>query len=176
MTAQMIGSPTDVRYIGQADEVMYKNWRIKLKLDMPGLSPAAAIWTIFDKDPIPDFKERVKRVKELFTQDIESTAGEEEISIMTNAQIRVTWNAVFREVTGDRVYLLSGLPGTAQSFSSDTKPGLKWIVTKVVFVEGKPVCWAVPVEVKSDTMVDVVFDKDSVIDLVTIFSDIIDKE
>jgi hypothetical protein len=151
-------------------------WRIKLKLNMPGLNPAAVIWTVFEEDPVPGFKERIERVKHLFTRDIESTAGDEEMIVMANAQIRVSWNTAFRDVTGDRVYLLSGVPETAQSFSSDTKAGMKWVVTKVVFVDGKPICWAVPVETEVETMKDVKLDESNAIDLTELFNAIVFTE
>ena len=31
---------------------------------------------------------------------------------------------------------------------SNSPTGKKWIVTKIVVLDGKPICWCIPVEVK----------------------------
>ena len=48
---------------------------------------------------------------------------------------------------------------------SNSRPGKRWVITKTVDIEGKPVCWCIPVEVKKGESVDVTFDQSNVFDL-----------
>lgn len=73
------------------------------------------------------------------------------------------WATVFRKVTGDQ---LDQLPSGGSLFcSSNRSDGKKWIVTKVVQIKGKPVCWCVPVEVKTGKEINVTLTEDNVFDL-----------
>lgn len=53
-------------------------------------------------------------------------------ALTENAEMRVNWDLVFKNVPGDEVYLLVSKPGFSQSLSSDNPSGKKWLVTKVL--------------------------------------------
>ena len=77
------------------------------------------------------------------------------------------WATVFRKVTGDH---LDQLPSGGSLFcSSNGSDGKKWIVTKVVQIKGKPVCWCIPVEVKTGKEISVTLTEDNVFDLGSVF-------
>jgi hypothetical protein len=56
------------------------------------------------------------------------------------------------------------------AISSNEPEGKKWLVTKVVEVKGKPVCWSVPVEVKTGEMVRAALTEDNELDLGAAFA------
>jgi type II secretory pathway component GspD/PulD (secretin) len=53
--------------------------------------------------------------------------------------------------------------------SSNGAGGKKWIVTKTVNVKGKPVCWCIPVDVKTGATIDVTFGKRNTFDLKSVY-------
>ena len=77
----------------------------------------------------------------------------------------VAWDLGFRDVTGDKLYLLISAPFAVQTMSSNGPDGKKWIVTKTVRVKGKPVCWCLPVEVKRGESVHVTLTEENAFDL-----------
>ena len=53
--------------------------------------------------------------------------------------------------------------------SSNDPGGKKWIVTKIVNINGKPVCWCIPVEVKTGEEINVTFNEKNTFDLKNIY-------
>ena len=91
---------------------------------------------------------------------------------LKQVQMVVWWDIGFKNVTGDRLYLLVKRP--EQNFSnhmvsSNSPGGKKWIVTKTVNVDGKPVCWCIPVEVKTGEKIDVTFNEKNTFDLKNVY-------
>lgn len=81
----------------------------------------------------------------------------------------VSWDFGFRKVTGDRLWLLTTRPRGSFGLSSNGPAGKKWIVTKTVHVKGKPVCWCIPIEVKTGHGVEVTLNAGNTFDLKTLY-------
>ena len=134
-------------------------WMIQLNLRVPGRAPFEVPFAIFDEDPVPGFKGSVKKAGPL----VKEAVGAEELP----AAMAAAWALIFRKVTGDR---LDQLPSGGSLFcSSNGSDGKKWIVTKVVQIDGKPVCWCIPVEVKTGKEISVTLTRDNVFDLGSVF-------
>jgi hypothetical protein len=146
-------------------------WGIALSLDVPGLEPPAVQWAILDHDPLPGFKARVQKLRSLYRRQLER--GGSPRDIIRSVQMRNGWDSGFKEVTGDQLYLLTSAPGVpgSHNFSANTPDGRKWIVTKIVGIKGKLVCWCVPVEVKKGEQVQVSLTDGNRFDLGAAFDD-----
>jgi outer membrane lipoprotein-sorting protein len=146
-------------------------WQMGINLDAPNLVPPAVQWAILDKDPVPGFKAGVKRMQGYHQAQLAQAKTEAQKELERNDQMTVIWDLGFREVTGDRLYLLTSTPGTSHGMSSNSQAGKKWIVTKIVQIKGKPVCWCLPVEVKTGESIEVSLTEDNRFDLGAAFDD-----
>lgn len=153
-------------------ELEKTHWTIDLELDMPGLKPEVVMWAIFDEDPIPGYKQRLEQVKDVYTQKLLAESDEEQLGYMARAQINVSWNSCFREITGDKVYLLTA--ALYHSFTSDREPGTKWIVTKFRFIKDEPVCWVIPVELEIGKTIKVVLSEENMFDIEKIYKEVME--
>ena len=124
-----------------------KPWTIGLSLDSPDLPVPAVQWAIFNEDPVPEFKDRIRRYRGGYEKQIKGSKNERRMREIRSARITVDWDRGFRKVSGDKVYMLTGEPLHSQGYSSDSADGPKWIVTKAVSTGGMPICWCLPVEV-----------------------------
>jgi hypothetical protein len=118
-------------------------WHMVLDLDVPGLPSGEPVqFSMFDEDPIPAFIAEVKRMRR-----IDKKRGQSISDNLREAAIVVSWNAGFKKITGDQVGVLrNGAPHPAGGFGPTGVK--KWIVTKEVRINGKPVCWCLPIELK----------------------------
>ncbi|MFV1981251.1 MAG: hypothetical protein ACC655_08875 [Rhodothermia bacterium] len=126
----------------------HSSWHMTLNLDTPNLVPPAVQWTILDKDPVPGFRARLKKMRAYYQKQLERADNEAKKEVIRSSQMIVSWNLGFKAVTGNEVYLLTSAPGVSHSLSSNNPDGKKWIATKIVRITGKPVCWCIPVKVK----------------------------
>lgn len=149
-------------------------WTIELELDMPELIPAAVIWAVFDEDPRPEYKHRLEKLKDPYSQALEGIEDAEQIFFWKRGQMCASWNLGFREITGDKVYLLTKVPenGIQYSLASTSNPGKKWIVSKYVHIDDKPVCWVIPVEVEIGKTIEIVFSEDNLYDISEIYNEV----
>ena len=154
---------------GDIEHWKRSTWRMTLNLDTPNLVPPAVQWAVLDKDPVPGFKARVKKMQGYHRKQLESAVGEAGKELVRSSQMTVCWDLGFKEVTGDKVYLLTSAPGVSHSLSSNAPDGNKWVVTKIVQIKGKPVCWCIPVEVKRGEEIEVTLTEDEVFDLEAVF-------
>ena len=139
----------------EKEEWLRKTWVLPLTLRVPGAAYFEVPYAIFDEDPIPGFKASVKKAGRLFKEAV----GADERRVAMAA----AWSTVFRKITGDQ---LNQLPSGGSVFCSSNGPdGKKWIVTKLVQIKGKPVCWCIPVEVKTGKETSVTLTEDNVFDL-----------
>lgn len=145
------------------------SWRIDLQLDAPSLNPAAVQWAIFEADPAIGFQHRVAKQRSFTQGRIADAQSQAEKATQRRAAIQVAWNLGFRQVTGDKVYLLTSAPGAAHSLSSNGKAGKKWLVTKIKRIDGKPVCWRLPVETNAGETVQVTLTEQNLFDLEATF-------
>jgi len=148
-------------------------WQVGLTLDTPNLVPPAVQWTILDKDPVPGFRARVKRAQSYHRKRLERAKDEAEKKQERSIQMTVDWNLGFKVVTGDKVYLLASSPGVSHSITSNGPDGRKWIVTKIVQIKRKPVCWCLPIEVKMGKTNQVTLTEDNIFGLEAVFDETI---
>jgi len=158
------------------EEYEKTTWRLHLKLDMPELVAAAVIWAVFEEDPIPEYRQRIEKVKDIYRKFLEEKTDEKSRQIAKNAQMQVSWNLGFKKITGDEVCLLTEAPGVSHSLASNSEAGKKWIVTKVVYIKRKLICWVIPVETEVGKTVDVVLSNENVFNLAEIYDEIMSEE
>jgi hypothetical protein len=127
-----------------ADGKKIGQWQMVLDLDVSGLPSREPVqFATFDEDPIPAFYAKVKR-----TRRIREKLSQPSSDSLQEAAIIVSWNAGFKKITGDQVGVLrNGEPHPAGGMSSGTA-AKRWVVTKAVRINGKPVCWCLPIELK----------------------------
>ena len=111
-------------------------WQMTMDLDTPNLVPPAVQWTVLDKDPVPGFKNRVKKMHVYYRKQLERAKDKAKKELARSSQMKVSWDMGFKEVTGDKVYLLTSAPGVSHGFSSNTPDGKKWIVRNIVRIKG----------------------------------------
>lgn len=155
----------------EKEKVKKETWQIRLDLNMPSLNPQAVQYAILDKDPVPDFIVQIKSMMNGFNlqQHANDEATKEQLRRL---QMTMAWDLGFKKVTGDELCLLTKQPGmnfSGHSTLSNGPAGTKWIVTKTVHIEGKPVCWCIPVQVKTGSEATVTFNESNTFDLKTIF-------
>ncbi len=138
-----------------------RTWQLGIELDMPDLKPQAVQFAIFEKDPVPGFYAEVKSMRKHDREQLDKAASEARKKQVLDILMTVGWDSGFREVTGDELYLLT----RANTISSNSTGGKRWVVSKTVQIDGKPVCWCIPVEVETGKEVKVTLDKDNVFDL-----------
>jgi len=129
-------------------------------------------FAILAEDPVPAFAVQVERMREHDREQQKKATGEARREQLRAVAMEVYWDLGFKKVTGDGLYLLTKNPGRFTSgtvMSSNGPGGKKWIVTKTVRVDGKPVCWCVPVEVARGKSIDLTFDKSNTFDLGTAY-------
>jgi beta-lactamase regulating signal transducer with metallopeptidase domain len=140
-----------------------ETWRLPISLQASNLVPSAVQWAIFDKDPVPGFKSRFLKLQGIYQEQLKGTANEAAREEKRNGWLTVLWDSGFKEIPGDRLYLLT--PDNPHSFMSNAPDGKKWIVTKVQKAKGKPVCWCIPVEAKYGEATKVALTDKNVFDL-----------
>jgi hypothetical protein len=111
-----------------------------------------------DQDPVPGFTARIKRVRHLWEPQLRQTKDEHKMI--------AAWDFGFRQVTGDRLYLLtSGVLSSPCGVCSNGADGKKWLVTKVASVDAEPVCWSIPVAVRLGGTSEVTLTDENTFDL-----------
>jgi hypothetical protein len=163
------GQDRSVRFSGEKlnNEIMKwraDTWQIELALNMPGLDPEAVQYAILDQDPVPAYISQVKLLRPEFKQQIEQADSKSWKEVARLAQMRAAWDMGFKDITGANLYLLTK---KGSNLSSNGRAGQKWVVTRTVDVEGRPVCWCIPIEVKMGKKIDISFDKSNTFDLQT---------
>jgi hypothetical protein len=134
-----------------------ETWRIVITLDMPSLEPPAVLCAIVDKDPVPAFLARFKSLPVPTPEQLAHVR-------YTPAQFRVTqmksaWDLTFRDLAGKNYQLLTKRSDDKSFTAGVTSNGpesKRWIITKTVDIKRQPVCWCIPVEVKTGERTEVV--------------------
>ena len=142
-------SGTETRQPPAAGGKRVGQWQMVLDLDVSGLPPKEAVqFAFFDEDPIPAFFAEIKRMPRSLRKEWNQPNSDGLQETVNAAPIELYWDRGFREITGDRVGLLqNGFPKPVGGFYSGAV-GKKWVVTKAVTVNGKLVCWCLPIEPK----------------------------
>jgi len=149
-------------------------WQMSIHLDMPSLEPQAVQFAIRDNDPVPDFMAMAKRMQSYSRQQLRQAGNEARKEQLRGIEMAVWWNLGFKKVTGDGVHLLTNLSESRFAESrhgimSNSPGGRKWVVTKTVYIEGKPVCWCIPVVVTTGKKIDVTFNNSNTFDLRAVY-------
>ncbi|MCE5303137.1 MAG: hypothetical protein LLF97_08525, partial [Planctomycetaceae bacterium] len=96
-------------------------------------------------------------------------AGTPDKDIVRTSQMTVLWDLGFKTVNGADLSLLQGTSENGTMVTSNGPDGKKWVVTKTVRIDGKPVCWCVPVHVKKGRTTKVRLTEDNLLDLQATF-------
>ena len=144
-----------------------KTWQVTFDLDAPSISPQAVQYAIFDADPVPALITQIKRTASYAREQLAKADSEVEREQINASQMEVAWDLGFKEVTGDKIYLIKNTSNS--SMTSNGTAGKKWFVTKIVHASGKPVCWRIPVEVKTGELVEVSFNEKNMFDLRSVY-------
>jgi hypothetical protein len=139
-------------------------WRLRPVLDVPDLQPPVVLFSVFDADPRPKFKEILRSTSGRAGAALpEATAGIDP-KMFRHGQLTAMWDSLFREIPGNRIsFLYQSTPpkggvrskrGIARRvtvhatvLASNEPPGTKWVVTRAILHLGRSVCWCVPVTV-----------------------------
>lgn len=148
-----------------------EGWSLSLHLDAPSLVPPAVQFALLDKDPAAEFQARVKTMQAFYRKRFDAAANDPQKELARKAAMKVHWDSGFKAVTGDSVYLLTSAPGASHghAISGNTRGGKKWIATKIVYVKGNPVCWCLPVELKTGGEINVTLSESNMFDLSAAF-------
>ncbi len=126
-------------------------WRIAIKLSMPGLDIPAVQCAIFSDDPLERLKADRQRAR--------------------GGDPAVMWDLLFRNVTGDEVYLLSASTNATAGLGSNQPGGKKWLVTKTARSGEKVYCWSVPFEANPEKDVSIQLSSTNALTVADIFKD-----
>ena len=175
LIGMMIWSVSTIAQNKDIEHSKRSTWQMDLKLDTPNLVPPAVQWTILDKDPVPGFGARVKKMQKHYKKHLEQAKNKVSKEIICSSQMMISWDLGFKGVTGDNVYLLTSAQDVAHSFQSNAPDGKKWIVTKTVMIKGKPVCWCLPIKVKFGKEIEITLTENNTLDLDSLYDDAMRK-
>ncbi len=148
-------------------------WQLSIDLDMPSLEPQAVQFAILDKDPVPDFIAHVQKMQSFSRRRLEKAASEARKEQLRAVDMTFSWDFGFEKVTGHDLAMLTNtgdpLSKSAAGIMSNGPGGKKWIVTKIVQIKGKPVCWCIPIEVTTGKSAHVTLSKSNTFDLQTVY-------
>ena len=124
-------------------------WSANLKLEYPGEWLKGVLYILTDKDPMENFKEDVKKMKEYYVET-------SNLSHMKTLYIQYSWDKIFDTVQGDSVSFLENHPNKHSSHSVSSGNFKKqWLVTKAIANNGKNICWSIPLNTKKGKTIEV---------------------
>ena len=144
-------------------------WCVQLALDCPRLVPPAVQLAIVDKDPVPGLEARMTHLRPFHEKQLRHVTSAERKRQLRSVFLTATWNKGFGDVSGDRIGLLTSVPGVTHSSVSNSPEGRRWVVTKAVDIEGCPVCWCIPVEPRHGKTVKVALQESNAFDLKAVY-------
>lgn len=139
-----------------------------IDLDVPDLEPKVMQYAFFDEDPIPALTTQLKQVQLYYRRDLNKAANEKEKEQARNSQMSVSWDFGFRNITADKLRLLTDSDRSAPTVLP-FPPGKKWIVTKTVYLDGKPICWCIPIDAKNGNETVITLNENNAFDLRTVY-------
>ena len=142
-------------------------WHLTVILDTPNFDLPAIQYAILDKDPVPGFIARSKRMESYYRDRLAQAEGKAAKDLTRRSQMMVQWDLGFQDITADKLYLLTSVG--QGSIGSNGSAGWKWITSKIAYVNGKPVCWCIPVEVTKGKQVEVTLTEDNLFKLDSTF-------
>lgn len=160
----------------EAKQDMQQNWGIAITLDTPNLIPPAVQWAIFDSDPLPGFENRIRSMRDYMEKRLQSIDDPAMEKKERDVLKKVSWDKGFQRITGDLVNLLTTAPNTSYGMSSNAPAGKKWIVSKIVQINGEPICWCLPIEVKPGPYMKVTLSEENAFDLAGAFAAALEEQ
>jgi RNA polymerase sigma factor (sigma-70 family) len=148
---------------GKGGKVQDEIWRMAMSLRASKRLPSAVQWAMFDHDPVPAFKSRIKKLRWVYREQLRRAKDQAAKEEIRKGWMVVQWDSGFKEIPGDRVHLLTA--DHPYPLTSNGPDGKKWIATKVQMAGDKPVCWSVPVELKYGEEVKVTLTEKNALDL-----------
>lgn len=124
-----------------AKEEKPKSWQLEIVLDIPDMKIPAVQWSIFRMDPVSYYYKSLYKVKDSFVERLLKETNKNRQEQMRKSLMISLWNKSFVKVTGDKVFLLKGRKSYTYGFTTKKYKTLKWVVTKVVQINGEPYCW-----------------------------------
>ena len=157
-------------------------WQVNPRIELDGLRPPSVLWTLMPSDPLPGYRERATRNPMPDFSALRTPSSPDQFS-SRQAYLAAAWDIAFRDVTGDRVWLLVDdrkvtqlppvndgerrvvLAATFTAVSSNEPSGSRWFVTKAVLHKGRALAWAVRVNAETGKMARVGVAEDNALDL-----------
>ena len=139
-------------------------WRLRLRLSAPALDPPVVQYGIFSEDPRKGFSSDLKRVEQVFQQQLAEVADPSKRQALRGIQLAGAWSHLFRTLRGDQVYLLVS-PCADLALMSNGPTGAKWLGTKPVQIGGRPWCRSVPFEAAPGQEIEIALTEDNLLDL-----------
>ena len=155
-------------------------WQILPALDMPHLDPEAVQFAVLEEDPLERYKEVLQRNREVFQEKIDEEEDPARREILRRGQMAAAWDKVFASTTGEQLYLL--VPARSAKYgnlvrtvviSSSGPAGRKWLTTKIAYQAERPVCWCLPLETAIGSRVEARLGRENVLDLQSIYEQMI---
>jgi len=149
-------------------------WQVKIKLDVPNLSPPSLSLAIVSKDPIPAFVARIKQVRDIYRKQSPET-DPVKIERVRLVEMSVNWEQAILDVLDPYEKLLTINANGESIYRSSREAGKKWIVTRVAQINGKPVCWYLPVEVKAGEEIKVTLTEENAFDIGALYDKVMQQ-
>jgi len=159
-----IAMPPPCKTSPQQRSVLESMWQVKTKLDVPNLSPPSLSLAIVSKDPIPAFVARIKQVRDIYRKQSPET-DPVKIERVRLVEMSVNWEQAILDVLDPYEKLLTINANGESTYGSSEPSGKRWIVTRVAQINGKPVCWYLPVEVKAGEEIKVTLTEENAFDI-----------
>jgi hypothetical protein len=134
------------------------HWNLSLSFSLPDLNPEAIQCSMVDFDPI-----------EKFTNDFNLKSRESD-----DLRVAFIWDLLFKEVKGNEVFLMTTQGSFAIGEMADIPIGekpvtKKWLISKTFILDGKPYCFAVPLDAENGANLSCKLDKSNMILLLDIY-------
>ena len=149
-------------------------WSVLIILDFPNLHPPAVQFAIFERDPVPAFRNQVSRKRDLYLQLLAQGKSEFGNARAKGGQMEVSWDFGFRDTPGNEVYLLTS--GSRKLMGSNSPAGKRWVVTKAVTSGDRVLCWSIPFEADPHRSAVITLTEKNALDISPIYDEAMSHE
>jgi hypothetical protein len=166
-------------------------WAVKPELKMADLYPPAIQVAVFESDPVEKYVLYLKEQRKIEAKFGLLNVMDRDITM--HAIMATAWNRIFRDVSGDRVFLLYRSTDKPVGYLDDKGGTLRienqvlpclipstsvkekcWLASKTTEYGGKPVCWLVPIKPRPKHTLTIALDNGNLYDLEREFAIIFD--
>ncbi len=130
-------------------------WEVNIHLDSTLLTPEAIQICLMSFDPTVKFKQNFFTT--YYMERLKSAKNEKDKTIIVFSHIEVVWESLFDYVKGSEMLLLTRKSGMIVSETSNIgiSKTKKWIVSSIFYINDKPYCFSIPIEVANGTKLDI---------------------